>query len=165
MNKVFICTGTGRSGKDTFVNFVKQYYPDTLNYSSVDFIKWLSHTYLDIDVKNKTPELRKFLSEFKRILTEYNDYPTKQCLAAIETLEPEQIIFLHIREQEEINKIKEAYPETKVVYVERNIDVVYGNDSDDKCKEINADIVIHNDSDLIDLSKTAKWFVERFILE
>jgi len=164
MKRAFLIYGSPRSGKDTFVNFCKTYDEDILNFSSVDYIKWLCHKQLDIDVNNKTPELRKFLSDFKKILSEYNDYPAQQCIKAIETLEPNQSIFIHVREKSEMDKIKSAFPETKIVMVTNNQNEVeksyFGNDSDDKIKEIHPDIVIFNDSTLEELSKTARWFVQ-----
>lgn len=163
MNKVFLISGSPAAGKDTFINLCKTYDENILNFSSVDYIKWLSHKYLDIDTKKKTPELRKFLSEFKRILTEFNDYPFQQCVKAIETLEEEQSIFIHVREKSEMDKIKKLFPQTKIVYVEGLESVVYGNFSDDNVKDIEADIIIHNNSTLQELSKTAKWFVKTYV--
>lgn len=165
MSKVFVINGSPLGGKDTFINFVKTYYEDTLNFSSVDYIKWLSHKHLGINVKNKNEKLRQFLSEFKRILTEYNDFPYQQCKMAIESLEENQVLFLHIREKEEIEKVKRDFPNVKVVFVEGKDECKsYGNKSDDLVKEIEADIIIHNDSTLAELSKTAKWFTQTYIL-
>lgn len=163
-NNVWVVVGSPFSGKDTFVNFVKSYHEDTLNFSSVDYIKWLAHKHLDINVKEKSTKLRKFLSEFKRILSEYNDFPYQQCKKAIESLEPEQVIFLHIREKEEIDKVKNDFPQTKIVFVDNGKGGNYGNSSDDRVKEIEADVIIHNDSDLANLNKTAKWFTQTYIL-
>lgn len=163
-NNVWVVVGNPCGGKDTFVNFVKSYYEDTLNFSSVDYIKWLSHKHLGIDVNKKDRKLRKFLSDFKNILTEYNDFPYQQCKLAIETLEENQVLFLHIREKEEIEKVKRDFPQTKVIYVNNGSSEVYGNDSDDKMNEIEPDIIIHNDSTLAELSKTAKWFTQTYIL-
>ena len=164
MNKVYCILGSPRGGKDTFVNFVKSYYEDTLNFSSVDYIKWLSHKHLGINVNKKDDKVRKFLSEFKRILTEYNDFPYQQCKLAIESLEENQVIFLHIREKEEIDKVKKDFPQTKVIFVDNGEIKSHGNDSDDKVTDVEPDIIIYNDRTLEDLSKTAKWFTQTYIL-
>jgi len=164
MSKVYVINGSPESGKDTFVSFVKTYHEDTLNFSSVDYIKWLSHKHLGINVNQKTPKLRKFLSDFKKILTEFNDFPYQQCKMAVESLEEGQVIFLHIREKEEIDKIKSDFPETKVVLVSNGQEDEFGNESDDKVNLIDYDIIIHNDTTIEELSKTAKWFVQRYIL-
>lgn len=165
MNKIFVILGKPQSGKDTFVNFIKSYHEDTLNFSSVDYIKWLSDKFLGVDVKNKDHKTRKFLSEFKRILVEYNDFAYVQCKSAIDTLQEGQVLFLHIREESEITKLQSEYPELKVVYVEgENSNLTYNNDSDDADMNKLADIVIHNTGGLMELNKTAKWFVETYIL-
>lgn len=166
MNKVFIINGSPRSGKDTFINFVKTYYPDTINFSSVDFIRWLSVKYLNFNDKVKDAKSRKFLSEFKRILTEYNDFPFEMCCSAIESSNYDSVIFLHIRELSEIEKIKAKYDNVKIVYVDRENNTVYDNKSDDEVRQVKdiSDVIIHNGDTLEELNKTAKWFVERFIV-
>jgi hypothetical protein len=156
-----------RSGKDTFIKFIQQFSEEeVLSFSSVDYIKYLTEKHLDININNKTPELRKFLSEFKRILTEYNDYSFKSCVNAIESLQENQHLILQVRELSEIEKIKKAYPNVVVVSVERDtVPDVFGNKSDDEVKGIQPDLVIYNYGSLIDLSKTAQWFVSRYIHE
>jgi len=163
--KIIILNGQAASGKDTFVNFVKSYHPDTHNFSSIDYIRWLSETYLDVDTKTKDAKLRLFLSEFKRILADYNDLPFKQCVRAIESLKDGQALFLHIREVSEIAKIKDLYPETLLVFVQAGDIKVIGNDSDDKVNEIEYDVTIFNYGSLSDLSSTAKWFTKTYILD
>ncbi len=164
---IFIINGSPRSGKDTFVKFVQTYYPNTINFSSIDFIRWLSVKYFNFNDKVKDEKSRKFLSGFKRILTEYNDFPFNMCCSAINDKNSNEVIFLHIRELSEIEKLKNIYNDIKVVYVDKETDNEYiGNNSDDnvyQVKEI-SDIIIHNDNSLEELNKTAKWFVERYIL-
>lgn len=165
-SKIFILAGTGRSGKDTFIKFIQEYSEEeVLSFSSIDYLKWVSKKFLDVDVDNKTPELRLFLSEFKRILTEYNDLPYKQCCTAIDSLDDNQHVFIQIREGEQIEKLKAQYPQALVVGVSRD-DVVshYGNKSDDESNKVNLDVEVFNNGNLTDLSNTAKWFCQRFIL-
>lgn len=166
MSKIFIFSGSPQSGKDTFINFVKEYSEEeVISFSSIDYIKWLCETHLNISTKEKTPKLRKFLSEFKKILTEYNDFPFNQCVGAIEGIQENQHLVLQIREKSEIDKIKKLYPETLVVLVQAGDIKPYGNPSDDNVNEIEYDVVIYNYGDLGDLSKTAKWFTKAYIYE
>lgn len=163
--KVFVISGSPRSGKDTFVKFVQTYHPETINYSSVDYIRWLATKYLNFNDKVKDNKGRKFLSEFKKILTDYNDFPFELCKSVVYE-HPEHVIFLHVREISEIDKLKNEFP-LKVIYVTNNNYKMYNNDSDDNQIDVMniSDVIIHNDSSLEELNKTAKWFVETFILE
>lgn len=170
MNKLFVISGKGSSGKDTFVNFIKNYCSQDLkvtNFSSIDYMKWIAKNFLNINVDLKSHKLRKFLSEFKRILTEFNDFPFKRCCDIIDGAESDEILFLHIREKSEIEKLKVKYPNLMVIYVDNNQIISYGNDSDDKCDEVVdiADVIIYNEGTLEDLNSTVKWFVKTYIYE
>lgn len=164
--EIYVITGSPQSGKDTFVNFVKTYYPQTVNFSSVDYIRWISEKFFNLDCNNKDEKYRKFLSNFKGILTEYNDFPFEQCASVIENKGEGDLLFLHIREESEILKLKERCPELAIIYVYKENDKVYNNSSDDETKTVFdiADLVIFNNDGLEELSATAKDFVKWFVV-
>ena len=160
---IYIINGRPRSGKDTFVEYVGE-YADTVNYSSIDCVKELAMR-VGWD-GGKEPKDRAFLSDMKHLLIEYNNFPTKKCVdKAFNFLHSSnaKFLFLHVREPEEINKLKkEILKETdfvRTVLVERpGIDDV-GNSSDDDVGNYKYDIYVYNDGTLSDFKKKAKDFV------
>ena len=90
MVNVVIVNGFPRSGKDTFVNFCKEKLGAFgVSVSTVDFVKYLAaQSGWD---GSKTPENRKFLSDLKDLLTEWNDVPWKKVEEVFETIIPEYL--------------------------------------------------------------------------
>lgn len=160
---IYIINGRPRSGKDTFVEYVGE-YTDIINYSSIDCVKELAMR-VGWD-GGKEPKDRAFLSDMKHLLIKYNNFPTKKCVdKAFNFLHSSnaKFLFLHVREPEEINKLKkEILKETdfvRTVLVERpGIDDV-GNSSDDDVGNYKYDIYVYNDGTLSDFKKKAKDFV------
>ena len=74
MKKIYITSGVGRSGKDTFCEFISKYIP-TYKYSIVDLPKEAAKV-LGWD-GGKTEKDRKFLSDIMDLSTDYNDAPFK----------------------------------------------------------------------------------------
>ena len=80
---------------------------------------------------------RKFLSDLKRTLVEYNDYPTTWAIGEYNEFltSDEEVMFVHIREAEEIEKfVKGTSGAAKTLLVrggERMKKTAYGNASDD----------------------------------
>lgn len=133
MNKVvIIINGRGGVGKDTLCSFVGKKFK-TRVVSAITPIKKLA---VDIGWDGtKDARSRKLLSELKRVVVEYNDYPTgyltekyREFLASDET-----ILFMHIREIDEIKKIREVIPEEicATLLVTKEDVGSWGNPSDD----------------------------------
>ena len=82
--KIFVINGAPRAGKDTFVEICKDLIGNErcLNVSTVDFVKEVAK-FAGWD-GNKTPEARKFLSDLKDIMTEYDNIPFKKVKRAID---------------------------------------------------------------------------------
>ena len=110
MNKqVFIINGSGGVGKDTFVELVSK-YSGVRNFSSVDEVK--SFAKMMGWNGEKDEKSRKFLSDLKDILTEYNDKPFKyleSCVNRFLKDSQNEFCFLHITEKHEIQRAKEAF--------------------------------------------------------
>ena len=74
MKKIYITSGVGRSGKDTFYEFISKYIP-TYKYSIVDLSKQAAKV-LGWD-GGKTEKDRRFLSDIMDLSTDYNNAPFK----------------------------------------------------------------------------------------
>ena len=112
--KVVIINGKAGTGKDTFVTMCRDVLSITnkLNISTVDFVKEVAE-YCGWD-GTKTPENRKFLSDLKDLLTEWNDIPFKKVCQEIKTWQhiwiasgeyDKAVVFIHCREPKEIDKL------------------------------------------------------------
>ena len=71
--KIVIINGSGGVGKDTFVDFCKE-FTNVRNISSVDKVKEAAKILVNWNGE-KDEKSRKLLSDLKRISVEYNDYP------------------------------------------------------------------------------------------
>lgn len=153
--KIFIMNGSGASGKDTVAEIIKKYFP-IIKYSSIDGVKEYAKT-MGWEGK-KTEKDRKFLSELKRILIEYNDFPYKDVSNVIEDFLqdfcPKQICVIDIREADEIDKIKKHFKDCNIITIlirTSRVEKIISNDSDKNVEEYNYDYIIENNGTLKDL--------------
>ncbi len=102
--KIIIINGKDKSGKDTFINHIAS-IKKTVNYSTISTIKNLAKQIGWNGTKTKKD--RQFLSDLKKLIISYNDYPLKETLQVIEQFltSNNEILFIHIREEEEIKKL------------------------------------------------------------
>lgn len=184
--KVVIINGKPQSGKDTFCKYARGYCDDyesanTLIISSVDPLKEML-AQLGWD-GTKTDEIRDMLMCMKQLWVQNQDGPTmflfnnilefhKACTGE------DNIVFVHIREPEEIKKLVNAL----TGFESMGIDVISllvirkgGEDtqnqpaetrkSDDEAliNSYNYDITINNDGDLIRLQELAAEFVDKLL--
>ena len=184
--KVVIINGKPQSGKDTFCGFAQGYCDDdesanTLIISSVDPLKEML-AQLGWD-GTKTDEIRDMLMCMKQLWVQNQDGPTmflfnnilefhKACTGE------DNIVFVHIREPEEIKKLVNAL----TGFESMGIDVISllviregGEDtpnqpagtrrSDDEAliNSYEYDVTINNDGDLIRLQELAAEFVDKLL--
>ena len=144
---VVIINGKGGVGKDTLCEIAAKCFR-TENVSSITPVK-------EIAKKcgwngEKDAKSRKFLSELKQILIEYNDLPTKYLLSMYRKFQEgdSEIMFAHIREPEEIEKFKsQVAPECMcwTILVQRDAArESWGNNSDDQVEDYDYDFVFSN---------------------
>lgn len=169
---IFIINGSGGVGKDTFVELVLSNNKNKncfkiKNYSSVSKIKEIAKI---IGWNgDKTEKDRKFLSDLKLLTTEYNDMPlndikkyVKDFMDCENSNNDNKILFLHIREPEEIAKAANEFKEynVKTILVKRDsIKHITSNMADENVYNYEYDIEINNDGTIEDLREKAKCFI------
>jgi dephospho-CoA kinase len=103
---VIVLNGYPRSGKDEFVKIVSDEYT-CYDHSTVNKVKFIAQ---EMGWNGeKTKESRKMLSELKKFYTKWFDGPFQDILKAINTIKSSSeqgILFIHIREPEEIERLK-----------------------------------------------------------
>jgi dephospho-CoA kinase len=178
MVKVVVVNGRPGCGKTTFeqicrnfcttnsVHFQEERITQVVITSTVDFVKKIAAN-CGWD-GTKTPENRKFLSDLKALLTNWNDLPCKEIQTQAHRLDKwgcyknyDWILFVDCREPEEIQKLKERLNATTVLIrrpdVEEN---ETSNRSDAEVFNYDYDLTIFNNSDIINLENEAKKFIE-----
>lgn len=164
---IYIINASGRSGKDTLCNIVADRYDtdnfQVLNISSVDQVKHCAKI-LGWDGVSKNDIDRKFLSDLKDLATQYCDSPFKYEYKRIRdfmgTISP-GIMFIHIREPEEIKKLVDAFPAIKTLYIKNdNIPKITTNHADANTENYEYDYYIDNNGTLEDFRRTVLKFFE-----
>lgn len=163
--KIFVINGSGGVGKDTFVRFVSEFYcrltnKQVINYSSVDEIKRIAK---DIGwTGSKTERDRKFLCDLKLVVSEYNDLPfvaMREKVDAFKSSTDENVLFLHIREPEEIKRAVREFNAITILVKRDNILHITSNSADDQVFNYDYDIVIDNNGTEANLKEVANIFV------
>lgn len=160
--KVIIINGRGGVGKDTLIESLQNEY-HVLNISAIDPIKKIA--FQNGYDGGKSDKDRKFLSDLKKAFIEYNDLPNKYLIEKYhEFLMSDyfEVLFVHIREPEEIDKFKELVPLAKTLLIYTNDDKVFNNDSDNNVEDYNYDFKYDNSHDLCTLEESKKCFLKFF---
>lgn len=172
MSKIIIINGPGGCGKSTFVEYCKKEHHLVAEYSTVDIVKQIASICGwngDKDLKN-----RKFLSDLKDLLTEWNDIPFSKSISFIKkTLDmwsvegynlDEAVIFIHCREPEEIKRFEKEVGAISLFIDNPNMEnAIYGNHADDEVYNYNYTYTIKNDGTLFDLRNKAKDFIQEIL--
>lgn len=152
MKKVaIVINGAGGVGKDTLCELAALHFK-VKNISSITPIKEIAALCgWDGTKDNKA---RKFLSDLKNLCVEYNNYPTVWAKAKYDEFltSDEDVMFVHIREPEEIQKFVDATGgSAKTLLVRggaRMPKEKYGNASDDGVENYSYDYYFLNESTL-----------------
>lgn len=184
IKQVFIINGSGGVGKDEFVKMIsnskykhellgesadkkkrvhKQVY-EIGNYSSVSKVKEIAKI-IGWD-GSKSERDRKFLSDLKLLTIEYNDMPLKDMkefvISFMANERLSRIVFLHVREPEEITKAINEFKEynAKSILVKRDsVKHIASNMADENVYNYKYDIVIDNSGTLEELKEKADCFI------
>lgn len=159
MKKIIIINGTGGSGKDTLCNICDKYIP-TLNISSVDTIKQ-SAKILGWN-NGKTEKDRLFLSNLKLLSTRYNNHPYEYIKENINKFLDRsycKIMFIHIREPKEIDKVKQEFNCKTLLVVNSNVKQITSNIADANVLNYKYDYIIDNSGNLEELEIKVNNFI------
>lgn len=170
--KVVVINGIAGAGKDTFVAMCQDILGSirVLNVSTIDYVKEVAE-FCGWD-GTKTPENRKFLSDLKRVLTEWNEVPLKKICQEVKTWQniwlgsgdyDKAVVFIHCREPKEIEKLLKEFQQYEPItlMVRRTSAESMGqiNNSDNSVFDYSYDYTIYNDSNLSWLANEAKTFL------
>lgn len=158
-----IINGVARSGKDTFIAMCGQ-HTAVKNISSIDQLNDFARQ-IGWD-GNKNDKYRKFISELKQLVVNFNDAPTNYLLSQIKLHQASDgVLFMHVREATEIAKIQ-RYSPLRVITLKivRNVAVPQNSaDLDASGGYRHYDYVIYNYTTLFDLANEAKLFVDQLM--
>lgn len=167
MNKqIFIINGSGRVGKDTFVKFITiemaqitKKIRSVENVSSVDEIKNIARM---LGWKGgKSEKDRRFLSDLKVLTSKYNGFPFKSIKSKVEEFRQDDttnILFLHIREPEEIQRAVDEFGAKTILIKRDNVKHITSNMADKNVFNYEYDYVIENNGTKEEFKEKAREF-------
>lgn len=143
---VIVINGSGGAGKDTLCEMAGRHYK-TMNVSSIEPIKKIA-TDNGWD-GNKSEKSRKFLADLKNLFVEFNDLPLKYLLEKYDIFQKndDEIMFVHIREPQEIAKFKAEIGEncyTLLIRGREGARTEWNNESDDAVENYEYDFYYEN---------------------
>ncbi len=167
--RVIIINGSNQSGKDQFANFFKKHYDyKSVNWSTIDKVKKILKRNFGWNGK-KTDESRRFMSEVKRVWSDFNNGPFEDMVNKISKYnanlpkgERQNIVyFIHCREPHEIQKFVDKYgKKCLTVLLKKDDREVANNDSDKNVANYEYDFYIDNNGDKKELEKQVLEFIE-----
>lgn len=169
---IYVINGSAGSGKDTFCNMVSRFMGENFVriFSTVDIIKEIA---LEIGWDGeKTPRARKFLSDLKDLLTDWDDIPFKDISKKVSIAENDWesygidvskcALFIMCREPQEIKKLVDHFgARTILMRRQETEDKSASNHADAEVLNYKYDIEIENNGSLKDLAFTTLKFIEQ----
>ena len=158
--KIIIINGSGGVGKDTFVEFCGG-FTGVKNISSVDKVKEAAKILVGWNGE-KDEKTRKLLSDLKQISIDYNNFPLVYIKNQVNDFLDnsfENIMFIHIREIEEIEKVKSVVGAKTLLITNNRVEKIKTNKSDANVENYKYDFYIDNNGTLDELKEKAKKFV------
>lgn len=153
MNKqIYIVNGKPRAGKDTFAKFLGEII-SVKKISIVDPVKNIAKN-IGWD-GTKTEKDRKFLSDLKMLLGDYNDYNFKYVSDEIKKFydnDNEMVMLIDAREHKDIDRICHIFGASSIFIRNDNVESVKSNIADAQVEDHIYDYVIMNNS-TIDIFK------------
>jgi hypothetical protein len=166
MVKVVIVNGMPCTGKTTFQEICRDKLKDlrwcTAIKSSVEWVKEVA-TFCGWD-GTKTDKNRKFLSDLKSLLSEWDDAVVKRLVDVVNGYYYtgcDWVVFIDIREPYEIERAKEVFNATTLMVRRPEVeDATYSNTSDMGVFAFGYDYTVWNDEDLARLELEADKFID-----
>ena len=154
--------GPAEVGKDTFIGICGKFLgkQNVKNYSSIEPAKKAAPTLgCQYDQGEKT---RDFLKRLKDLSDEFWECSTNHLRNSIEKkCQGKVLVFLHIREPYNIDKIKAYYPEILTCHINRIGSTMFNNPADTSTWGYEYDFYIDNSGTLGDLHVLAWEFIQK----
>lgn len=165
MRRTVIINGHANAGKDEIAKIAKKILDTPIyNISSITPVMEIAKL-MGWDGK-KDERSRELLSNLKDLWVEFNNGPINQLVKTVDEIDDRYsppdpyLIFVHIREPEEIEKFKTNYPDTTTVLVKRDSIETYNNRADSFVNEYNYDYIIENNGTLVELEDSVKTLLK-----
>ena len=160
--QVFIINGQGGVGKDTICACAARYFR-VRNVSSITPIVEIAK-FAGWDWE-KTLKARRLLAQLKEAFTAFNDLSFRYCMDAYEAFlqSDDEILFLHVREPREIERLRRAIGPSCRTLLVRRPDLAarqYGNQADDGVGAYAYDLYFDNEPPLDTLPERVKNFFQ-----
>lgn len=161
MKKIVVINGMGGVGKDTFVSLVAK-QAKVFNFSSVAKVKEIAKIIGWNPEQKKSEKDRKFLSDLKKLTTEYNDLSFNDACSKVDFFMKSdyEIMFIHIREKEEIERFVAKFGAITLLIKRNGVKPITTNSSDANVEEYKYDYVIYNNT-LEQLENEAVNFIKK----
>lgn len=158
--KIYIVNGYPKSGKTTFGRLLGEFVK-VRHISIIDPVKEIA---AQIGwTGGKTEKDRKFLSDLKDLLEEYNDFPFNMLVKNVIrflTDDKEDVLLIDIRQPEDIKRAVAIF-DAGTIYIDReNADHINSNHADAGVRDYGYDIYISNDKGMDDFRQAVMQFVE-----
>lgn len=170
MVKVVVVNGMPKSGKTTFQEIcrdrLKRLGWNTAIKSSVEWVKEVA-TFCGWD-GTKTDRNRKFLSDLKSLLSEWDDSVVKRLTEDVDSYHytgDNWVVFIDIREPYEIERAKEVFNASSLLLRRPEVESsTYSNSSDMGVFEFGYDYTVWNSGDISNLTLEADEFIDVLLL-
>ena len=165
--EIIVINGKGGTGKDTLCKSLSEQHK-VLVVSAIDPIKEIAKNYgWDGEKDDKA---RRFLADLKKAFVDYNNLPTEYLLNKTNSFinSDAEILFVHIREADQIDMYKEAILPMKCITLlvtreEIDQNHYYGNKADDDVFNYNYDYVFANNDSLVDSKKKFRSLINNIL--
>lgn len=161
---IVVINGKGGTGKDTLCESLETAYK-VMNVSAIDPIKEIARQHGWNGEKDDVS--RRFLAELKRTFVNYNNLPTVYLKEKTEQFlsNSDDILFVHIREADQIEEYKAAIAPHKCVtlLIKRSAvdeNHTFGNLADDEVENYDYDFTFANELPIGESSKAFRTFME-----
>lgn len=159
MKKILIINGSAESGKDSFIEECQKIanFP-IFNFSAIDTVKAVMASDFGWDGE-KSEEARLFMVQIKQGWMAFNDGPFEEAKRIIAGVH-HGLIFYHIREPDQIAKMKLHYGDDCIALLVKMPGIyVPDNIADKSVEDYSYDRVVINDGSLVDLEEKALQFI------
>jgi tRNA uridine 5-carbamoylmethylation protein Kti12 len=170
--KVIIINGNAGVGKDTFVGLLDKQLRETLEIKN-NYQEVLYHTSIINPVKKfaydigwagrKTEKDRKFLSDLKDLIDNYNDFNYNCILEEIRKCNnrkfPPVFFCVDMRSKEDIDRLVKDTSAIKVLVENNRVNKITSNHADNEVNKVVYDYIIKNNGTLEELKEECNKFI------